>query len=216
LSSDYVKKWKERDGSRIKSVFKPTPSLESKIRDAIRRIEVQNRYLKNTLNSLSERDKRLFSKVVDAYSSHNSQRAKVFANELAEVRKMANYLMNSELALERVVLRLQTATQMGNLMVLLAPANKVLRNIRSGIKDILPATERELGNIEILLDNIMVDTGQTMGITPDFQVANEDARKILEEAAIVTEEKMKEKFPELPALKQPEKEIREEYGYTQN
>jgi hypothetical protein len=33
----------------------------------------------------------------------------------------------------------------------------------------------------------------------NFEAANEDAQKILNEAAMVAEQKIKEKFPELPA-----------------
>jgi division protein CdvB (Snf7/Vps24/ESCRT-III family) len=167
------------------------------------------------LNNFADRDKHLFSKVVDAFSKNQIQRANIFANELAELRKMATFMMNGQLALERVVLRLRTVTQMGNVMVALAPANKVLQNVRSGIAGILPNAEREIGDIGVLLNDIMVDAGQTTGISADFEVAGEDARKILSEAAMVTEQRMKEKFPELPSLKQPEG-AQEGFGYSSN
>jgi division protein CdvB (Snf7/Vps24/ESCRT-III family) len=212
LSSKFSKRWEERDGSRIKAAFKPTPSLKSKIQIATRRIEAQMQYLETTLNNLSNRDNALFSKVTDAYSKNQIQRANIFANELAELRKMANFLINGQLALERVVLRLKTVTQMGNLMVSLAPSNKVLQSVRSGIAGILPNAEKEIGDIGVLLNDIMVDAGQTSGIAADVEVAGEDARKILSEAALVTEQRMKEKFPEMPSLREPEG-ARRDLGY---
>jgi len=204
LSSKFLKRWEERDGSRIKAAIKPTPSLRSKIQIASKRIEAQIQYLESSLTNLAERDKYLFSKVVDAYSKGQQHRANIFANELSEVRKMANLMMNSQLALERVVLRLRTVTQMGNVMAALGPASNVLQNVKTGIAGILPNAEREIGDVSMLLNDIMAEAGQTTGIGPDFDVANEDARKILAEAAMVTEQRMKEKFPELPMLEQPE------------
>jgi len=212
LSSKFVKRWEEGGESGIRSVIKPSTPIKPKIERAIRQVEAQIQYLESSLNRISERDKYLFSKVVDAYSRHQVQRANVFANELAELRKMASFMMNAQLALERVVLRMRTVTQLGNVVVTLAPATKVLSNVRSGIAGILPNAERELGDVGVLLNEIMIEAGQTTGIAPDFDVASEDAMKVLNEAAMVAEQKMKEKFPELPALRQAESA--EESSYT--
>jgi len=188
-------------GKGIKSVLRPKIPLRQKIELATRRVEAQLQYLDGALNRMVDRDKTLFSKVVDAYSRHEVQRANVFANELAELRKMASFMMNSRLALERVVLRLRTVTELGNVAVTLAPAAKVLQSVRTGVTGILPNAEAELGDIGSLLNEIIIEAGISEGMTPDFEVASEDAMKILNEAAMVAEQKVKERFPELPALK---------------
>jgi len=214
LSSKFTKRWEEKDSTGIRSVLKPAAPLKSKIELAIRRIEAQAQYLESSLARFSDRDKYLFSKIVDAYSKNQHQRANVFANELAELRKMANFIMNAQLALERVVLRLRTVTQLGNVVVNLAPAAQVLHSVRSGIAGILPNAEKELEQVGLMLNDIMIEAGQTTGIGADFEVASEDAKKILGEAATVAEQRMKEKFPELPSLKQPEA-YQEEFKYPQ-
>jgi len=198
--SKFTKDW-ERGGKGIKSVLRPKIPLRQKIELATRRLEVQLQYLDGALNRLVDRDKTLFSKVVDAYSRHEVQRANVFANELAELRKMASFMMNSKLALERVVLRLRTVTELGNVAVTLAPAAKVLQSVRTGVTGILPNAEQELGDIGTLLNEIIIEAGISEGMTPDFEVAGEDAMNILNEAAMVAEQRVKERFPELPALK---------------
>ncbi len=198
--SKFTKDW-EIGGKGIKSVLRPKIPLRQKIELATRRLEVQLQYLDGALNRLVDRDKTLFSKVVDAYSRHEVQRANVFANELAELRKMASFMMNSKLALERVVLRLRTVTELGNVAVTLAPAARVLQSVRTGVTGILPNAEQELGDIGTLLNEIIIEAGISEGMTPDFEVAGEDAMKILNEAAMVAEQKVKERFPELPALK---------------
>jgi division protein CdvB (Snf7/Vps24/ESCRT-III family) len=201
MSSKFTKKWEEGELKGLKAALKPSEPLKTKIEVAIRRVEAQIQYLESTLNRLSERDKYLFSKIVEAYSKHQMQRARVLANELAELRKMANFMMNAELALERVALRLKTVTQLGNVVSTLAPATHVLQSVRTGLGGLLPNAERELGQIGLMLDDLIVEAGEVTGVAPNFDVASNDAQKILEEAALVAEQRMKEKFPELPSLK---------------
>jgi division protein CdvB (Snf7/Vps24/ESCRT-III family) len=212
VSSKFAKKWEERDGSRLKAVFKSTAPLKSKVQIAIRRIEAQIEYMQNTINNMVERDKYLFSQIVEAYAYNQPQRAKIFANELAELRRIANFMMSAQLALERVVLRFKTVAQMGNIVSVIAPATKIVQSVRSGLSGILPHAEKELGEIGTMLNDIMIEAGETTGFAPDFAVASEDAKAILSEAALVAEQKMKEKFPELPSLKQPE-EARQDSGF---
>jgi division protein CdvB (Snf7/Vps24/ESCRT-III family) len=126
-------------------------------------------------------------------------RASVFANELAEVRKMEKMIMHARLALEQIVLRLRTVSELGDVVSTLAPAVGVLRTVRTGMSSIFPEAERELGQIGTLLNGIIIDAGQSTGLSINFESANEDAQKILTEAASVAEQRIKEKFPDLPA-----------------
>ena len=65
--------------------------------------------------------------------------------------------------------------------------------------NIFPEADREFGQIGNILSGIMIEAGQSTRMTIDFGTANEDAEKILTEAAVVAEQKIKEKLPELPA-----------------
>jgi len=200
--SKFAKEWGGTGRSGVKAVLKPQKPLKPKLEFAIRRIEMQGQAIEGTIIRFKERDRSLFSKVVDAYSKHDTQRANTYANELAEIRKTANFMLSAKLALERVVLRLSTVTMLGNAAAAIAPAVKVLQSIRTGIAGVLPNAGEELDVVITLLDEIMVESGQT-GIGFGFEAASEDAMKILDEAAIVAEQRMKERFPELPTLKAP-------------
>jgi division protein CdvB (Snf7/Vps24/ESCRT-III family) len=46
---------------------------------------------------------------------HDTEHANVYANELAEVRKMIKTVTSSKLALEQIVLRLNTITELGDM-----------------------------------------------------------------------------------------------------
>jgi division protein CdvB (Snf7/Vps24/ESCRT-III family) len=49
-----------------------------------------------------------------------------------------------------------------------------------------------------MLSGIMIEAGQGSGMTLNFDSVNEDAAKILTEASTVAEQRIKEKFPDLP------------------
>jgi len=204
LSAKFAKKWgKGYDEpaltEKIKDAVRPPGPLKPRLDFAIRRIELQNQRLDKAADRFTERDKSIFDRIVKAYSKHDMPRANVFANELVEIRKMEKMIMHARLALEQIALRLSTVSELGDVVTTLAPAVGVLRSVRNGMSAIFPEAERELGQIGNLLSGIIVDAGQSTGLNINFETANEDAQKILTEAATVAEQKIKEKFPELPA-----------------
>ena len=204
MSAKFARKW-EKDyveqpiTKRIKEAVRPPGALKPRLDFAVRRIEMQIQRLDKATDRFSERDKSIFKRIVDAYSRHDMPRANVFANELAEIRKMGKMIMHARLALEQIALRLSTVSELGDVVTTLAPAVGVLRSVRSGMSAIFPEAERELGQIGNLLSGIIIDAGQSTGLSINFETANEDAQKILTEAATVAEQKIKDKFPELPA-----------------
>jgi division protein CdvB (Snf7/Vps24/ESCRT-III family) len=146
----------------------------------------------------NQKDRALFAKIVDAYAKHDTAHANVYANELAEVRKMAKLVMNARLALDQVCLRLRTVSEFGDIVSNLGPAIGVLRSVSSGLCGVFPEAENELGEIGNMLSGIMFDAGQGSGMTLNFNSVNEDASKILDEAAAVAEQKVNANFPDLP------------------
>ena len=204
MSERFAKKWGEREETtplpaRLKEAVRPPGPLKPRLDFAVRRIELQVQRLDNAAERFTERDKTIFVRIVEAYSKHDMPRANVFANELAEIRKMEKMIMHARLALEQIVLRLKTVSELGDVVSTLAPAVGVLRTVRTGMSSIFPEAERELGQIGNLLNGIIIDAGQSTGLTINFENANEDAQKILNEAATVAEQKIKEKSPDLPA-----------------
>jgi len=204
MSERFAKKWEEREtmapiGTRVKEAVRPPGPLKPRLDFAIRRIELQVQRLDQATDRFTERDKSIFVRIVEAYTKHDMPRANVFANELAEIRKMEKMIMHARLALEQIVLRLKTVSELGDVVTTLAPAVGVLRTVRNGMASIFPEAERELGQIGNLLSGIIIDAGQSTGLTINFETANDDAQKILNEAATVAEQRIKEKFPELPA-----------------
>ncbi|HJW98397.1 MAG TPA: Snf7 family protein [Candidatus Bathyarchaeia archaeon] len=203
MSERFSKKWESRREeqpftNRVKDAVKPPGPLKPRLDFAVRRIELQVQKLDQATERFSQRDKTIFARIVDAYTKHDTSRANVFANELAEIRKMERLIINARLALEQIVLRLRTVSELGDVVSTLGPAVSVLRSVKSGLVSVFPEAESELGEIGNMLSGIMIEAGQGSGMTLSFDSVNEDAAKILTEASTVAEQRIKEKFPDLP------------------
>jgi division protein CdvB (Snf7/Vps24/ESCRT-III family) len=203
LSERFSKKWETRREEqpftdRVKEAVKPPGPLKPRLDFAVRRIELQVQKLDQATDRFGQRDKTIFARIVDAYTKHDTARANVFANELAEIRKMEKLIINARLALEQIVLRLRTVSELGDVVSTLGPAVGVLRSVKAGLVSVFPEAESELGEIGNMLSGIMMEAGTGSGMTLNFDSVNEDASKILTEAATVAEQRVKEKFPDLP------------------
>lgn len=200
FSKSWVSKESPSISTKIKETIRPPGPLKPRLDRAVKRIDVQIQRLGHASERFVERDKSIFNRVVDAYMKHDEQRANIFASELAEIRKMEKMILHARLALEQIVLRLKTVTELGDIAVTLTPVVGVIQNIRGGMAAVSPQAEKELGEIGSLLSGIVMDAGQVAGTSLDFEMINEDSKNILNEAAAVAEQRMKQRFPDLPSL----------------
>ena len=184
-------------GSRIIGKFNNPGPLKPRLDQATREIQTVMAKLDAAIFKLRDRDAFLFNKIVASVQKRDSQRASMFANELAELRKMNKMVTQSKLALEQIVLRLNTVTELGDVVLTLAPATSIVRNLREGLSGVMPEAEGEMGEISGLLSGILVDAGSVSGSSLNFETANEEAERALAEAAAVAETRMS-KFPDIP------------------
>ena len=204
MSERFAKKWESQREENtftdtIRTVVSPPPPLKPRMELAVRRLDLQINKLEQANERFTQKDKSLFSKLVDAYTKHDTAHANIYANELAEVRKMAKLVMNARLALDQVALRIRTCTEFGDLVANLGPAIGVLRSVSSCLTGVVPEAENELGEIGNMLSGLMFDAGLNSGSTMNFNNVSEDAAKILNEAAVIAEQKVSANFPDLPA-----------------
>lgn len=200
----FASRWQRRDQGpglvdRLRDTVRTPTPLKSQIEEAKRQIRLLISQLDGTVNRIKQRDSTIFKNVVSSLAKHDAQHAAVYANELAEVRKMGKMVTQAQLAMEQIALRLGTITDLGEITSALAPAVSVIKNMKEGLRMALPEADKEISEISGLLSSVLVDASTTSGISLNFDAANEDAQKVLEEAAAVAEERMKESFPEIPA-----------------
>jgi division protein CdvB (Snf7/Vps24/ESCRT-III family) len=203
MSERFAKKWEakreeESLGTSIKNTFTPPPPLKPALDNAVRKLDMQIAKLDQANERFTQKDRSLFAKLVDAYTKHDQAHANIYATELAEIRKMTKIIMNARLALDQVSLRIKTVSELGDVVSALGPCIGVLRSVSSGLGGVLPEAEGELGDIGNMLSGLMFEAGTTSGMSLNFDTVNEDASKILSEAATVAEQRVSANFPDLP------------------
>lgn len=190
----------ESIGVRLKRTFGREKPLRYRMAMASYKIRAMVSRIEVFIERMKERDKALFERVVDALMVKDTARATMYANEIAELRKVVKQLLTIQIALEQVVLRLETVQEIGDVMIALAPVIGLVRELRSALKGLLPEIGIELAEVEEILKDTVLEAGEVLGTGGYDVVASPEARKILHEAQIVAEQRMKERFPELPAI----------------
>jgi division protein CdvB (Snf7/Vps24/ESCRT-III family) len=200
FGNKWIKPHGESVGNKLLEGIKPQAPLKPRIEEAQKRLQMQISKLDSIATKTLEKDQLIFKRVVHAMQNHDSQYAKVLSGELSQVRKMNKMVTSAKLALEQIQLRLNTITELGDVVVTLSPAMSVIKGVQGGLSSMMPEADQSLGQISDLLGNIMSDSGQI----PDAEISGsntltEDALKIIEEASAVVEESTKDKFPDLPS-----------------
>ncbi len=176
----------------------PIP-LKERVDQALYRLATQKEKLEHMSSRLQQRDKEMFQRCIGAQLSKDNAHAALYANECAEIRKMAHITLSSELALERVVLRLQTIEEFGDIMAQIAPVIGVVRETRGRIAGVIPEVATELGEVNNMLSDMELETGEIPDQASDVQTSSDEAKKVLEESSAIASQQMKERFPELPS-----------------
>ena len=173
--------------------------LKERISQCIYRLKVNQNRLEGANLKTQQHDKSLFDKCVQAQMAKDTARSTMYANEIAEIRKMAKVTLRSQLALEQVVLRLETIQEFGDVAALMGPVAGVVHAIRNQISGVIPEVGYELGEISEALNGVVMEVGEATGQAYDMEASGTEAQKILGEANTVAEQRMREKFPELPS-----------------
>jgi len=200
--SRFTSKWDRPDrftfGKKIvKRLRNPTFS-KKKLEEAVRSIQTQIISLDNLLLRLKERDKHIFNEVIKCVRLNNKRKASIYANELTQVRNLIKQVISAKLALERICIRINTITDVGDIAATLAPAAAAVKSVQGIIREVMPQAEEGFTEISTLLNSLIVDASANEGFQLDIKAASADAERIIDEATRVAEEELKSKFPEVP------------------
>jgi division protein CdvB (Snf7/Vps24/ESCRT-III family) len=179
---------------------KPGGPLRPRLEAVQKRIEAHVAKLEALSAELKSKDEETFRKLVASIKESNAQYSTVLSAELARARQVSRVVATSRAALEKIQGRLSSAGDFGDLVIILAPAMAVVKSVRSSLTPYVPEMEEGLGVVSELLSGILVDAGQVGGYTINFETANEEAVRLVEEASTTVEQKMKEEFPGIPDL----------------
>ena len=146
---------------------------------------------------------------MSALKKNNKEKAAMCATEIAEVRKLVKFLYNVQLAIERVVMRLETIKELGDIVADLKPALRLLQGVSRELFQVLPDVSTELNNV----NSTIQETLHATKLTADENLVpvgkkTEAGEEILKEVSCFMEQKIAEELPEPPlsSISSPAKE----------
>ena len=164
---------------------------KGKIASTIREIELHRRELESMRGRLAQRRKLLYDTTVRALTAKDKSKANVYANEWAELRKVAKVVYASELALTQVILRLESINEVGEVISHMSTAFKVLRKVSKTVQGLVPALDQASEEINTTLTETMAEIGN---VTPSISLnlQTESGEELVEQARRYAEEQAEE------------------------
>src|ERR671924_1577267 len=202
--SNSNKKWNDDNSQgirdKLREVAQSQTPLKLRIEEAQKKLQMQIAKLEGISSKIQEKDKVILSRIVAAMQNHDSHYSKLLSGELSQIRKMIKMIDSAKAAFEQIQLRLNTMTELGDVVVTLSPAMNAIKGIQGGLKTMLPEADQSFGQISELLGGIMSGSSQipTAEIGSKDLTFDEEAVKIIEEASAIVEEDTRDKFPDLP------------------
>lgn len=198
----FIKNW-EKDSEKsltnqLGERLNHTP-LKERVMRALYKLKTMQSKLEQTASRIEHKDKELFSKCVNAQMAKDFDRAKIYANECSQLRNMVKTILSSQMALERVALRLETVEEFGDIANTMGPVVGVVKALKGKLAGVVPEISYELGTIGETLNDLVMEAGNATGSNYSFEAYGTESQKILGEASTVAEQRMKEEFPELPS-----------------
>jgi division protein CdvB (Snf7/Vps24/ESCRT-III family) len=149
-------------------------------------------------SKLSKRDEDLFEACSFYMGKGNKTRATVYANEIAEIRKVLTFTQHTQLTVERAILRLDTLKVVSPTLESLEGAFSDVKNALGLVANVMPSITPEMSRLTSVVDEILTGTQFTLDEYTPAVVLDESAETILHEAADIAEQDLKTRIPEPP------------------
>jgi division protein CdvB (Snf7/Vps24/ESCRT-III family) len=198
FTNQWNKEAKKDPTERIKESLKSQKPLKPTMESAKNRLGIQTQKLDTLLEKLKSKDRTLFNQIVTHLQNHDSQQSKMLSNELSQVRRTIKTISQLKMSLEQVHMRLESTIDIGDALTALKPAVGTLSKVKTGLSGLMPNVDVELGEINDVFSDIMVNANSTSDIGFALNPSGGDATNILAEASIVAEQRVTDNFPDAP------------------
>ena len=202
----FLNKWKDtvKNNERLTSAFmgkvKPEAPLKNRLEVAQKKLQLQITKLDEIDTKLNQKNNAIFEKIVEAKKSNNETYAKVYANELAEIRKHEKMVNNAKLSMEQIQIRLNTVSELGDVVVTLSPCMLLIKGLSSSLGGMMPTVADSMQDLSNMLGDIVTGSSITHdGSIGQVESTNSDAQSILAEAQSIVEGQARQSMPEPPS-----------------
>ena len=189
----------EKLSQKVLDKVKPDAPLKNKIDLAQNKLNAQITKLDTIHSKLQKKHDAVFNKIVNAHKSNNTAYARAYAIELQEIRKMNNMVGGAKLAMEQIQLRLNTVSELGDVVVTLSPCMSVIKGLSSSLGGLMPEANASMQDLSKMLGDVL--SGSAVGghdLVSAGDNSSAETLAILEEAHAVIEDQTKDSLPDLP------------------
>ena len=170
-------------------------------------MKVQQEKLETIVCRLNRRHDEYYDKCEHAKNKNDNDRASMYAEECDQVKKIVKIVVYCKLAVEQVILRLETVWIFSDLATSVSIPIHLLRDVKDKLSCILPYFSNHMGKIASELDDMVQMTGQIASETNETSNLTEEASAILEQASLVVEARSQEILPDVPEEQDKEFEM---------
>lgn len=199
LSNSWNRTEKESISQKMMGRVRPEEPLKNRIDVAQKKLQFQISKLEKIGEKLQMKHDVIFEKIVQAQKSNRNRYAHAYAGELAQVRKMKNMISGARLSMEQIRLRLDTVSELGDVVVTLSPCMSIIKGLSPSLSGIMPDANASMQGLSQILGDVM--EGSSMNLGSDISVdtgSNADTLAILEEAHDVIAGQTKSAIPDVP------------------
>lgn len=148
--------------------------------------------LSRRVKEVEARERELFEQVVRAHMERDHERAAMYAEELAELRKALRRLIHASLLLEGVLYRIEAIKDLQDAGRIVLPLKDVLAAASQEIRGIAPTTSDELDKLVNMMEDLSVEVGTFHESAIAETKLSDEARKILKEASAIAAQRRRE------------------------
>ena len=178
--------------------IKPETALKNRISDAEKKLEYQISRLDQVHNKLKQNHDHLFKKIVEAKKIHNESRARTYAIELQEIKKIKNKIAGAKLAMEQIKLRLGTVSELGDIVVTLSPCMSLIKGLAPSISGLFPQINTTMQDLPNMFEDILAGSSLSAESMMQPYEGSADTEAILNEAQHALEGRTRTTIPEAP------------------
>jgi division protein CdvB (Snf7/Vps24/ESCRT-III family) len=199
--TNFGKNWQRSHTQGVSEKFqglvKKEQPLKPRVENTIKGLNSPISKLNNTSKQLSEKEQKIFNRIVQAKQNGDIHTAKALAKELSQMRKTSSMIGNMKLSVEKTQLRLSTVNSVGDAIVAMRPAVDTMKAVVPAMSNVMAQASDEVESMGNMLGDMMPES---MG---DDSFANsaessQEMDSILQEAAAVAETQIGDKFPSTP------------------
>lgn len=162
-------------------------------------IEASAQEVRESITKLKLRYNHLLKQAITAIVQKENDRALIYANEAAQVKRMVMKLVVVDKVLEQVKLRLETIENVSNISTPMIETANMLALARDYIKDVVPSMAYSIDSLISETKKVLTETTDAIEINSEVAIEyTPDAKRLLNELEKVAAETVRNQLPDIP------------------